>query len=170
MRILVFILVLSLVAAPLAFAGDSTQVKAKVEEKKAEAKEDTGEKEKGEKAEKAKKMEWVTTESGLKYVDLVVGTGKEAANGDSVECHYTLWVADENDGPGQKIQSSKDINRTFSFKVGSRNLIKGWNEGMVGMKEGGTRRLLVPPKLGYGNRPPQQGKNMIFEIEYVKAL
>jgi len=170
MRILVFILVITLMAAPLAFGGDSTEVKAKVEEQKAEAQEDA---EKKEEAAKMEKPEFITTESGLRWADLVVGTGKEAVNGMNVECHYTLWIADENDGPGKKLQSSKDMGRSFSFEVGGP-LIKGWNEGMLGMKEGGTRMLIIPPNLGYGNNPPPgsgipKDKNLVFEIDFIKA-
>ncbi|UCG63318.1 MAG: FKBP-type peptidyl-prolyl cis-trans isomerase [Candidatus Zixiibacteriota bacterium] len=115
-------------------------------------------------------MEFVTTESGLKYTDLVVGEGKEATNGMQVECHYALWQADEKGEKGKLVQSSKDMGKTFTFKVGDPGLVKGWNEGMLGMKEGGTRRLILPPHLGWGDRPPSQGKNVIFEIEYIKAL
>ncbi len=160
MKRLFVVTLMVLLATGFAFAGDSTKTETKAEpEKKAEAAADS--------TQKAEKIEWVTTESGLRYADIVVGTGKEAAKGDSIECHYTLWVADENDKPGKLIQSSKDMGRTFEFRVGGR-LIKGWNEGMVGMKEGGTRMLIIPPDLGYGDRPPQEGKNLIFKIELIK--
>ncbi|MEW6411039.1 MAG: FKBP-type peptidyl-prolyl cis-trans isomerase [Candidatus Zixiibacteriota bacterium] len=115
----------------------------------------------------------ITTESGLKYADLVVGTGKEAVNGMNVQCHYTLWFADENGEKGQMVQSSKDMNEPFIFEVGYRGLIKGWNEGMLGMKEGGTRMLIVPPELGYGNNPPPgipKNQTLIFELEFLKAM
>jgi len=116
--------------------------------------------------------EMITTESGLKYTDLVVGTGTEAVDGMKVECHYTLWFADENGEKGKMLQSSKDSGKSFPFVVGAKGLIKGWNEGMLGMKEGGTRMLIVPPELGYGQGggpiPPNQ--TLIFELEFLKAL
>ena len=119
-----------------------------------------------------KKLELIETGSGLKYADLVVGEGKEAVNGMNVECHYTLWFADEKGEKGERFQSSKDLGKPFSFKLGSPGLIKGWNEGMVGMKEGGTRLLVIPPELGYGQGgrgiPPNQ--TLIFEIDFLRAL
>ena len=117
-------------------------------------------------------LNFITTESGLKYSDLVVGTGKEAVNGMKVDCHYTLWFADENGVKGKMVQSSKDSGNSFSFVVGAKGLIEGWNEGMLGMKEGGTRMLIIPPELGYGQGggpiPPNQ--TLIFELEFLKAL
>ncbi|UCD62867.1 MAG: FKBP-type peptidyl-prolyl cis-trans isomerase [Candidatus Zixiibacteriota bacterium] len=165
-RITGLLLGILLVSAGLVLGGDSTKTETKAEPaEKTEAAPDS--------AKKVKKPEFITTESGLKYADLVVGEGKEAVNGMQVECHYTLWIADENDEPGQKLQSSKDMGRTFEFKVGGP-LIKGWNEGMLGMKEGGTRMLIIPPELGYGNSPPPgsgipKDKNLIFKIEFLKA-
>lgn len=155
-----------LMLAGIALSGDSTKTETPAQpEQKVQPMPDS--------SQKAKQPEFVTTESGLKYADIVVGTGKEAVNGMDVECHYTLWIADENDQPGQKLQSSKDMGRTFEFKVGGP-LIKGWNEGMLGMKEGGTRMLIIPPHLGYGtNPPPGSGiptdKNLVFEIDFIKA-
>lgn len=114
----------------------------------------------------------VTTKSGLKYEDLVAGTGAEAANGQKVLVHYTLWH-DVNGQKGEKIQSSKDGGQPFPFTVGQPGLIDGWNEGMVGMKVGGTRRLYIPSNLGYGpqGRPPiiPPNANLIFEIELLQV-
>lgn len=89
--------------------------------------------------------EEVTTESGLKYVDLVVGTGRPAELGDTATVHYTGWL--EN---GKQFDSSRDRNEPFSFRVGAGRVIKGWDEGVQGMKVGGKRKLIVPPDLGYG--------------------
>ncbi len=152
-----------LFAVGMTYAGDSTDVKQ--EAKKVEAKADSTA-EKGE-------PEMITTESGLKYTDLVVGTGKEAVNGMNVQCHYTLWFADENEEKGQMVQSSKEMGQPFTFEVGNKGLIKGWNEGMLGMKEGGTRKLIIPSELGYGATPPPgipKNQTLIFELEFLKAM
>ena len=113
----------------------------------------------------------VTTPSGLKYEDLVVGEGQVADNGMNVVVHYSLWL-DRDGQKGQKIQSSKDTNSPLPFRVGQQGLIKGWNEGMLGMKPGGTRRLFIPADLGYGaaGRPPIIPSNaaLIFEIELLE--
>jgi FKBP-type peptidyl-prolyl cis-trans isomerase len=87
----------------------------------------------------------VTTESGLRYVDLVVGTGRQPEVGDTASVHYTGWLAD-----GKKFDSSVDRKEPFSFRVGAGQVIKGWDEGVMGMKIGGKRKLTIPPQLGYG--------------------
>src|SRR5262245_3930476 len=87
----------------------------------------------------------VTTKSGLKYEDLKEGTGKEAKAGDTVDVHYTGWLKD-----GKKFDSSVDRGKPFSFKLGAGMVIKGWDEGVAGMKVGGKRKLTIPPDLGYG--------------------
>ncbi|RKX24061.1 MAG: FKBP-type peptidyl-prolyl cis-trans isomerase [Candidatus Zixiibacteriota bacterium] len=92
----------------------------------------------------------------------------------NVDCHYTLWLADSTGlVKGDKIDSSHDRPGSFKCQIGVR-LILGWSEGMIGMKEGGTRRLLVPWKLGYGERGAGgaiPGKtNLIFEIDFLKAM
>ena len=125
-------------------------------------------------AETPAEPEIITNPSGLRYQDLVVGEGKEAVKGMRVECHYTLWLADSTGlGKGKRLQSSKDRGKTFECKIGYR-LIQGWSEGMEGMKEGGTRLLFVPWRLGYGERGMGAmipGKSdLVFEIEFVKAL
>lgn len=108
--------------------------------------------------------EEVTTESGLKYVDLVVGTGRPAELGDTATVHYTGWL--EN---GTQFDSSRDRNEPFSFRVGAGRVIKGWDEGVQGMKVGGKRKLIIPPDLGYGARgvgsviPPNA--TLTFEVE-----
>ncbi len=89
----------------------------------------------------------VTTESGLKYVDLVVGTGREATTGNLATVHYTGWLTN-----GTKFDSSVDRRDPFSFPIGAGRVIRGWDEGVVGMKVGGKRKLTIPPQLGYGSR------------------
>jgi FKBP-type peptidyl-prolyl cis-trans isomerase len=106
----------------------------------------------------------MTTESGLKYVDLVAGTGRQAALGDTASVHYTGWLAD-----GKKFDSSVDRKEPFSFRVGGGQVIKGWDEGVHGMKIGGKRKLTIPPQLGYGARgaggviPPNA--TLTFDVE-----
>ncbi|MCX4164072.1 MULTISPECIES: FKBP-type peptidyl-prolyl cis-trans isomerase [Paraburkholderia] len=105
-----------------------------------------------------------TTESGLKYEDLTEGSGAEAVAGKTVSVHYTGWLTD-----GQKFDSSKDRNDPFDFVLGGGMVIKGWDEGVQGMKVGGVRRLTIPPQLGYGPRgaggviPPNA--TLVFEVE-----
>jgi FKBP-type peptidyl-prolyl cis-trans isomerase len=117
--------------------------------------------------------EIMTKESGVRYQDLVVGTGAEAVTRMQVECHYTLWFADSTGLVKEtRFQSSKDGEGVpFVCQLGVR-LIPGWSDGMVGMKEGGTRRIYVPWELGYGAQgggpiPPKA--NLIFEIDFLKA-
>jgi FKBP-type peptidyl-prolyl cis-trans isomerase FkpA len=110
----------------------------------------------------------VTTASGLKYEDLTEGTGQEAKAGDTVEVHYTGWLTN-----GTKFDSSLDRRSPFSFKLGARRVIAGWDEGVAGMKVGGKRKLTIPPELGYGARgaggviPPNA--ELIFEVELLKV-
>jgi FKBP-type peptidyl-prolyl cis-trans isomerase len=87
----------------------------------------------------------VTTPSGLKYVDEVVGSGAEAKAGQTAVVHYTGWLMD-----GKKFDSSKDRGQPFSFPLGGGRVIKGWDEGVAGMKVGGKRTLTIPANLGYG--------------------
>ena len=106
----------------------------------------------------------VTTESGLEYVDMVVGTGRQPEVGDTASVHYTGWLAD-----GKKFDSSVDRKEPFSFRVGAGQVIKGWDEGVMGMKIGGKRKLTIPPQLGYGARgaggviPPNA--TLTFDVE-----
>lgn len=110
----------------------------------------------------------VTTASGLQYEDTTIGTGAEAKAGQQVRVHYTGWLF--NDGTqGGKFDSSKDRGQPFSFGLGGGQVIKGWDEGVQGMKVGGTRRLIIPAALGYGARgaggviPPNA--TLLFEVE-----
>jgi FKBP-type peptidyl-prolyl cis-trans isomerase len=109
----------------------------------------------------------VTTKSGLKYEDLKEGSGDAAKSGDNVEVHYTGWLKD-----GTKFDSSKDRDRPFSFELGAGKVIKGWDEGVAGMKIGGKRKLTIPSELGYGKRgyPPVIPANaeLTFEVELLK--
>ena len=94
---------------------------------------------------KGKKM--VTTTSGLTYVDLVEGPGKSPAKGKVVTVHYTGTLDN-----GKKFDSSVDRKEPFSFVIGVGQVIKGWDEGVLGMKVGGKRQLIIPANLGYGAR------------------
>ena len=106
----------------------------------------------------------VTLPSGLKYVDLKKGGGAEAKAGASVSVHYTGWLTD-----GKKFDSSVDRGEPFQFKLGAGMVIKGWDEGVAGMKVGGKRQLTIPANLAYGERgaggviPP--GATLIFDVE-----
>ena len=106
----------------------------------------------------------VTTPSGLKYTDLQVGTGAVAQAGKTVSVHYTGTLTD-----GKKFDSSVDRGQPFSFPLGAGRVIKGWDEGVAGMKVGGKRRLVIPPDLGYGARgaPPVIPPNatLVFDVE-----
>jgi FKBP-type peptidyl-prolyl cis-trans isomerase len=104
----------------------------------------------------------VTASSGLQYIDVKEGEGKPVEVGSVIEVDYTGWLVN-----GTKFDSSLDRGDPFSFKVGAGNVIKGWDEGLVGMKAGGIRKLIIPAELGYGDRgtpsiPP--GATLIFEV------
>lgn len=106
----------------------------------------------------------ITTASGLVYEELTVGAGAEAAHGQQVTVHYTGWLTN-----GTKFDSSKDRDDPFVFSLGRGQVIKGWDEGVTGMKVGGKRKLTIPPQLGYGERgaggviPPNA--TLVFEVE-----
>lgn len=111
----------------------------------------------------------ITLASGLIIEDSISGTGAEAKQGRTVVVHYTGWLTD-----GSKFDSSKDRNEPFSFPLGKRYVIAGWDEGVTGMKVGGTRKLTIPPELGYGARgaggviPPNA--TLVFEVELLDVL
>ena len=113
-------------------------------------------------------MAFTTTASGLQYEDTVVGSGAEAKPGRNVVVHYTGWLY-ENGEQGAKFDSSKDRDEPFIFPLGAGMVIRGWDEGVQGMKVGGTRVLLIPASLGYGARgaggviPPHA--TLRFEVE-----
>lgn len=109
-------------------------------------------------------MSQITTASGLIIEDTIEGSGEIASAGQTVTVHYTGWLTD-----GRKFDSSKDRQEPFEFLLGGRRVIAGWDEGVVGMKIGGTRTLTIPPGLGYGSRgaggviPPNA--TLVFEVE-----
>ena len=106
----------------------------------------------------------ITTSSGLQYIDQVVGTGDTATSGQTVSVHYTGWLTN-----GKKFDSSVDRGQPFSFRLGVGQVIKGWDEGVQGMKIGGKRKLTIPSNLGYGARgaggliPPHA--TLVFDVE-----
>lgn len=114
-------------------------------------------------------MATISTSSGLQYEDKVVGDGAEAAAGNQVSVHYTGWLQNADGSAGTKFDSSKDRGDPFQFPLGGGNVIKGWDEGVQGMKVGGTRTLIIPAALGYGARgaggviPPNA--TLIFEVD-----
>ena len=114
------------------------------------------------------KEQTVTTPSGLKYIDEVIGTGPSPEKGKLVTVHYTGTLED-----GKKFDSSRDRNSPLTFTIGIGQVIKGWDEGIMSMKVGGKRKLTIPPDLGYGQRgaPPAipPGATLIFEVELLNV-
>lgn len=114
-------------------------------------------------------MAEMTSSTGLKYEDLTVGEGEPARAGQTVSVHYTGWLTD-----GKKFDSSKDRNEPFKFPLGAGRVIRGWDEGVQGMRVGGVRKLTVPATLGYGARgagkviPPDA--TLVFEVALLKIL
>ena len=113
-------------------------------------------------------MPSTTTASGLQIEELAVGSGNAATAGQKVSVHYTGWLTN-----GTKFDSSKDRGEPFIFPLGKGHVIKGWDEGVQGMQEGGMRVLVIPPALGYGARgaggviPPNA--TLLFEVELLRA-
>jgi peptidylprolyl isomerase len=108
-----------------------------------------------------------TTATGLQYWDIATGTGETAAPGKRVKVHYTGWLAD-----GKKFDSSLDRGQPFQLILGIGQVIRGWDQGVAGMKVGGKRQLRIPPELGYGARgagsdiPPNA--TLIFDVELLE--
>ena len=106
--------------------------------------------------------------ASLVIEDLVVGQGDAASSGQRVTVHYTGWL-DNSGNKGAKFDSSRDRNEPFAFSLGRGQVIKGWDQGVQGMKVGGTRKLTIPPEFGYGSRgaggviPPNA--TLLFEVE-----
>lgn len=114
----------------------------------------------------AEEAKTIKTESGLSYQILKAGNGEVAQSGQKVKVHYTGWLTD-----GTKFDSSLDRNEPFIFKLGTGQVIKGWDEGVVGMKTGEKRKLTIPSNLAYGKRgaagviPPNA--TLVFEVEFL---
>lgn len=114
-----------------------------------------------------------TVDSQFQKIDTTVGTGPEANVGKTVNVHYTGWIYDESsaDNKGRKFDSSRDRDSHFSFLLGSGRVIKGWDQGVLGMKVGGHRTLIIPPSMGYGAQgagniiPPNA--TLIFDVELI---
>ena len=116
-------------------------------------------------------MSSITT---LQVTDVKVGTGTEATNGKVVTVHYTGWLYSETaaNHHGSQFDSSRDRNQPYSFVLGAGSVIKGWDQGVLGMKVGGQRTLIIPPSLGYGaaGNPPIPGNaTLVFDVELLNV-
>jgi peptidylprolyl isomerase len=120
------------------------------------------------KAQNAKKI--VTLPDGLKYIDEVVGKGPQPKVGQTIRVHYVGTLASN----GHKFDSSRDRNEPFEFQIGVGQVIKGWDEGVMSMHVGGKRKLMIPAKLGYGERgaggviPPNA--DLVFDVELLEIV
>jgi len=115
---------------------------------------------------KKEASEEITTPSGLKYIDLKVGTGESPQVGRRVTVHYTGWLLN-----GEKFDSSIDRKEPFQFVLGRGMVIKGWDEGVSTMKVGGKRKLIIPPELAYGKSgigPIPPNATLVFEVELLE--
>jgi peptidylprolyl isomerase len=112
-------------------------------------------------------LKYTETESGLKYIDVEVGTGAIPQSGQTVVVHYTGTLTD-----GTKFDSSRDRNSPFSFKIGTGQVIRGWDEGLSTMRVGGQRQLIIPPELGYGARGAggviPANATLLFDVELLR--
>ena len=141
--------------------GASEQVKAAPAKKKAAPK-----------TTKPKEPKMITTDSGLKYVDTVVGTGAAPQRGQQCMVHYTGWLSDKGQR-GKKFDSSVDRGQPLPIPIGVGRVIKGWDEGVLTMKVGGKRTLYIPSYLGYGPKgaggdiPPNA--DLIFDVELLSV-
>lgn len=122
-------------------------------------------------ADEAEPTDTVTLESGLQYIVLKEGEGEPAEKGMTVNMHYTGWFKTDEGEKGEKFDSSHDRGQPFTFPLGTGAVIKGWDLGVVGMKPGEQRRLIIPYQLAYGERghpggiPPKS--DLIFDVEYL---
>lgn len=113
-------------------------------------------------------MEKKSLPSGLSYIEMKEGTGDQARSGQEVTVHYTGYLTN-----GKKFDSSVDRGKPFSFTLGTGQVIKGWDQGVEGMKVGGKRKLMIPPDLGYGSRgaggviPPNA--ELVFDVELLNV-
>jgi peptidylprolyl isomerase len=125
-----------------------------------------------EKDDKEEEKKMTKTDSGLEYRDVKEGTGEKPKKGQTCVVHYTGWLWVDG-AKGKKFDSSKDRGQPFDFHVGEEEVIKGWDEGVAGMKVGGKRELVIPPDLGYGKRgaggaiPPDA--TLFFEVELLEV-
>jgi len=114
-------------------------------------------------------VEWHSTDSGVKYAEILVGKGASPHDGQTAVVHFTGWLDD-----GTRFDSSRDRKQPFGFRLGSGQVITGWDEGVRGMRVGGQRRLVIPPRAGYGHLginglvPPDA--RLTFDIELLAIV